>query len=164
MLVALLVLFERKSDKFGNREFMRNIAGALMSDRLDRIRSRIFRQACSIQSKSSQRTGVRVLMAPGGLKGPALKSYWPNVVLDLSSPWNRPASGEIPLIGAGMAARQYASDLRRLPVSLLHVYRENIADWRRKRGGNVRKGNKAFSNLNNYNTIGETKIVSTMKK
>lgn len=76
------------------------------------------------------------------LQGPSLKSYWPNKVRDIVNFGSRQVASEIPVDPVQISAHitEIVQSHHNLPVGLHHVYRENIAEWRRKRGGQTKKG------------------------
>ena len=77
-----------------------------------------------------------------GFEGPGLKSYWPNKVRDIVQFSARDVASEIPLDYSLMKRHQQhvSASFRSLPVSLHHVYRESISEWRKRRGGGLKKG------------------------
>lgn len=87
-----------------------------------------------------KRNGSRILMEELG--GPKLKSYWPNKVKDVTNFFNRVVSSEIPISDANLSNYLISTfnASSSIPISLHHIYRENIAEWRRKRGGVAKKG------------------------
>lgn len=103
---------------------------------LDQASASIFR----IPYLEGRRNGERILM--GHLEGPQLKSYWPNKARDIMKFAQRSVSSEIPLAAARLPGymQSIKSAFSVLPVSLHHVYRENMTDWRKRRGGALKKG------------------------
>jgi len=100
---------------------------------------RLFRQV--YHGIEIKRTGERILM--GVPVGPGLKSYWPNKVRDVVNFGERNVSSEVPLGEAavmGEYARGVQAAHRSLPLGLHQIYRENIAEWRKRRGGLLKKG------------------------
>lgn len=110
---------------------------------LNEIKCMIFREP--FHPPNTARTGARILMEELG--GPRLKSYWPNKVKDIINFSNRVVSSEIPVstktLGNYLHGAFNASS--NIPISLHHIYRENIAEWRRKRGGVLKKGTSSLS-------------------
>lgn len=112
-----------------------------MAARFEALRQtscRIFRKV--YHEPAVGRTGERFLMA--SFEGPSLKSYWPNKLHDITRYSARDVSSEIPL--DAMLLKSYQNQVhaayRILPVSLHHVYRESISEWRKRRGGGAKKG------------------------
>ena len=105
--------------------------------------NQLSKASCSIfkEIQLNGRSGKRILNE--SMEGPPLKSFWPNKLTDLVN-WNkRTVSSEIPI--NSKICLYYLRDLNVyqscLPVTLHNVYRENISEWRRKRGGQAKKGN-----------------------
>lgn len=113
------------------------------AEELLQLSAKLFR---TIPTQSTtKRTGERVLME--SMQGPSLKSYWPNKVRDVVNFGIRPVSSEVPIdpLQASVHINRVAQSHTNLPVGLHHVYRENIAEWRRKRGGQIKKGTSSIS-------------------
>lgn len=106
------------------------------SEALKLVAARLFRGSYS----PSVHNGIRILEAR--LEGPALKSYWPNKVIDVVSSHCRAIASEIPIVGKTQLA--YSSlalrNFRTLPMNVSDIYSENINEWRRRRGSQVKKG------------------------
>lgn len=116
------------------------------AEALRKVSCGIFREI--YEEPHIKRNGARILMEK--LKGPDLKSYWPNMVADVSQHGVRNVSCEIPL-HVGLI-ENHISELmkaqRCLPVGIHNVYRENISEWRRKRGGAIKKGTCVYPRNN----------------
>lgn len=112
-----------------------NLSG---TEALRKIRCMIFREPFYLAD--IKRNGSRILMEELG--GPKLKSYWPNKVKDVTNFFNRVVSSEIPISDANLSNYLISTfnASSSIPISLHHIYRENIAEWRRKRGGVAKKG------------------------
>lgn len=111
---------------------------------------------------NSKRTGERVLME--AMQGPALKSYWPNKVRDVVNFGIRQVSSEVPIDPVLTTAHitRIGQAHVNIPVGLHHVYRENIAEWRRKRGGQIKKGTLSFPVILTIKTcVGDAKVTSS---
>ena len=69
------------------------------------------------------------------LKGPQYKSYWPNRVRDIVNVSKSLYSSEIPLTNYEKIGPAFRSLVRLLPITTFQVYRENMIEWRKRRGG-----------------------------
>lgn len=67
--------------------------------------------------------------------GPNFKSFWPNRYRDIISLNSSLFSTEIPLNHDNLGSK-YSKIFRQLPMPTLEIYRENMIEWRRRRGGN----------------------------
>jgi hypothetical protein len=71
--------------------------------------------------------------------GPELKSYWPNRNRELINITNSLYSSEIPLRKVESLGPQFSKIVRQLPMTTTEIYRENMIEWRLRRGGNKKK-------------------------
>lgn len=106
------------------------------TDQLLKTSARIFNDLIH----ENARNGERILR--GKLDGPLHTSYWPNKARDVAMWSSRPVSMEIPLEAESMKhyTTTFKESLTVIPVSLHHVARENITEWRQKRGLGLKKG------------------------
>lgn len=70
------------------------------------------------------------------LRGPEYKSYWPNRVKDLVNLSKSLYSSEIPLTDPKNIGPAFRRLVRLLPITTYQAYRENMIEWRKRRGGN----------------------------
>lgn len=126
-------------------------------EKLRQISCSIFRD---LPLTSGPRNGHRILLSP--LEGPQIKCHWPNKTADVKNWSSRPVSSEIPI--NSKLCNKYVEDISKsqkiLPVGLHHVYRESIAEWRRKRGGALKKGSCGDLKFK-FMVLGETKVTKT---
>lgn len=69
------------------------------------------------------------------LIGPDLKSYWPNRNRDIINMTSSLYSSDIPLKEPTQIGAAFRKLLRLLPMSVNEVARENMIEWRKRRGG-----------------------------
>lgn len=73
------------------------------------------------------------------LIGPEYKSYWPNRAREIINITGSLYSSEIPLKMASMLGSKFSSIVRQLPMTTTEIFRENMIEWRSRRGGNKKK-------------------------
>ena len=73
------------------------------------------------------------------LIGPELKSYWPNRNIDFKKIKISLFSSEMPLRCVKNLGSEYGKIVRQLPMTTNEIYRENMIEWRSRRGGNKKK-------------------------
>ena len=73
------------------------------------------------------------------LVGPEFKSYWPNRNKDIKNIKGSLFSSEIPLNEANKFGHEFSKIVRQLPLTSSEIYRENMIEWRSRRGGNKKK-------------------------
>lgn len=73
------------------------------------------------------------------LVGPEFKSYWPNRNKDLKNIKGSLFSSEIPLKYGDKLGHAFSKIVRQLPLTSTEIYRENMIEWRSRRGGNKKK-------------------------
>ena len=71
--------------------------------------------------------------------GPEFKSYWPNRNRDIVNMTNSLYSSEIPLRQVEKLGSHFSKIVRQLPMTTSEIYRENMIEWRLRRGGNKKK-------------------------
>ncbi len=69
------------------------------------------------------------------LRGPEYKSYWPNRVRDIVNLSKSLYSSEIPLAEYKSIGPAFRRLVRLLPITTYQAYRENMIEWRKRRGG-----------------------------
>lgn len=73
------------------------------------------------------------------LFGPELKSYWPNRTREVKNITGSLFSSEIPLKEGNKLGHAFSKIVRQLPLTSSEIYRENMIEWRLRRGGNKKK-------------------------
>ncbi len=111
-----------------------------------RLAARIFRLPRLDEDPAATRNGHRILGAP--LLGPALKSYWPNRIRDLTRFWKTPISTEVPLLGALDYVRGLEACRASLPIGVARLYKASMAEYRAARNLNLKKGTSKVTKTN----------------
>lgn len=71
--------------------------------------------------------------------GPEFKSYWPNRAREVINMNTSLYSSEIPIRNVASIGANFAKISRQLPMTTTEIYRENMIEWRSRRGGNKKK-------------------------
>lgn len=71
--------------------------------------------------------------------GPEFKSYWPNRSREIINMTKSLFSSEIPLRQVNRLGHQFSKIVRQLPMTTTEIFRENMIEWRSRRGGNKKK-------------------------
>lgn len=73
------------------------------------------------------------------LVGPEFKSYWPNRNKEIKNLKGSLFSSEVPLRHGRNLGHLFSKIVRQLPLTSSEIYRENMIEWRLRRGGNKKK-------------------------
>jgi hypothetical protein len=71
--------------------------------------------------------------------GPEFKSYWPNRNREVINMTKSLYSAEIPLRNISILGSEFSKIVRQLPMTTTELYRENMIEWKSRRGGNKKK-------------------------
>lgn len=71
--------------------------------------------------------------------GPEFKSYWPNRIKEVININTSIFTSEISIRHATSIGTSFAKIFRQLPMTTTEIYRENMIEWRSRRGGNKKK-------------------------